>query len=351
MTTQGNDDKFSDSTHDIASHRRAKGGPAGLLILSGVLLWGGAGALMTMPAFLPRYAWIFTHAAKHGVTSGPLLLFGLCLISLGLVARAVAAPRDEQEESQQRLRFDQLESALTLVRECQESSRADLAAVRESSNCALEIMRNEQANAAQENRQDAIFRMAASLDQVAARLDQRLQAQQTALQAMIQELSQSIAATQEQVKELARSKPGISNAQLMGRAIEIRNSGRSDRMSPGSTMTSGTEGSLGLLDTLDDFGAMQGQDGSHGQTISIGDGHHAHDPVGHDHMSIDAPIAPLPRDGAESAMRRASNGAQEPYASEISGEFSTRDKLELLRSLMDDVRVREALGALTGSDG
>jgi hypothetical protein len=151
------------------------------------------------------------------------------------------------------------------------------------------------------------------------------------------------------VKELAQSKPGISNAQLMGRAIEIRNSGRTDRISAGSSITSGTEGSLGLLDTLDDFGAMQGQAQSSGESIPISDGYHAHD-----HISMEAPRAPLPRDGVEPAnwaARRASNGANEPHASEISGEFSTRDKLELLRSLMDDVRVREALGELTGSNG
>jgi hypothetical protein len=363
MTTQGNDDKYADSSHEdhahsVKSRGRSKSGPASLLITGGVLLWIGAAALMTLPGFIPQYTWIFRHAAKHGITSGPLMLFGLCLCGLGFIARAIAAPKDEQEESQQRLRFDQLASELALVRQGIDSSCADLATVRSTTQSALELAQAEQANAASENRQDAIFRLAASLDQLGARIDQRVQVQQTAVQASIQELTRSISTMQDQVRELAASRPAMSSAsQLMGRAIEMRNTHPNERsaigmerVSAGSSLTSGSEGSLGLLDKLDDFGALHTSPDSPRLQI-------AHDaPRGRGLADVDGPPAPLPHgDGSADPSQWASNGARIEMpaspASELHQEFSTRDKLELLRSLMDDVRVREALGALTGPNG
>jgi len=355
--TQDNDDRLGDTKHDehahaLAAHRRSKGGPATLLMMCGVMLWMGAAALMSVPVFVPQYAWIFRHAAKHGVTSGPLLMFGLCLFGLGFVARAIAAPKDELTESQERLRYDQISGELALVRDGLDAARADLAILQVASQSALEVAQAEQANAAAENRQDAIFRLAASLDQVGARLDQRVQAQQSAIQSTLQELGQSIQALQDQMKHLASSRAlGSSASQLMGRAMEKRSSHAQEaqtiaheRAASGPSAASVAEPSLGLLDSLDDFGHPQTKESPRLQIA--GDAQHARAII-----DIDAASAAQPHAGSDQERaRRRTNGAHDSHASEFDQDFSTRDKLELLRSLMDDARVREALGSLTGSE-
>jgi hypothetical protein len=52
---------------------------------------------------------------------------------------------------------------------------------------------------------DAMYRLAASLDQVGARLEQRIRSQQGALEGTLQELQQSLQATCEQVSQLQQS--------------------------------------------------------------------------------------------------------------------------------------------------
>jgi hypothetical protein len=362
--THGNEDKIGDSFHEehshaISGHRASGGGPGGILIGAGVLLWIGAGALMSVPNLMPQYAWVFKHAAKHGITSGPLILIGLCLIGVGLVARAMKLRTDDQEESQQRLQFDQLASGLAFVREGLDESRAELTRVLEATDAVLQLAQNEQASAMAQNQQDAIFRMAASLDQMGAHLDQRLQAQQVQLKDSLQELSQSITAIQKEMKEHASSKPtAASAARIVGRTLELKNArsqGKGASMTERSPnpagVSSGSEGSLGLLDTLDDYGAMHTKDAPGRMQSGSSDDHNLH--ILDD---MDGPSAPLPResasaDGASWASRHMTPEPQDHISFEDPGEISTRDKLELLRALMDDVRVREALGGLTGVEG
>jgi hypothetical protein len=104
---------------------------------------------------------------------------------------------------------------------------------------------------------------------------------------------------------------------------------------------------LGLLDRLDDFGTLHSSEPQRLHLVS--EAQHSHGV-----SDAEAPTAPLPRDGADASHwdgQHGQGGVPVSPASELDQEFSTRDKLELLRSLMDDVRVREALGALTGSNG
>jgi hypothetical protein len=338
--TQATADRSNDSAHDTThagSHRRRSTGAAAFLLVgSAFALWGAAAAAVLMPRSMPEFAWIFKHAAKHGLTVGPLALCGMCLWGLALVVRTVARTRgDEQaDESKERLRFDQLSGALTLVRDRVESSQALIARVQEIAQSALEIAQSEQSNAAAQNRQDAIFRLAASLDQVGAHLDQRLQAQQAAVENMLQETTKSLVATRDEIKQLASSRASSAPSnEIVGRAIDMKRSS-----SLRSTGADAFETSLGVLDTLDDFGVAQ-EAGN--RTLSLREG-----PTGEN------PTAPLPRDASRpesgSNARRLSNGASERAQLGEGDEFSTRDKLELLRALMDDVRVREALGGLTG---
>jgi molecular chaperone GrpE (heat shock protein) len=335
--TQGTDrvnDAANDTTHSASRRGRSAGAAGGLLVGSAFLLWCAAAAAVAVPRLAPQYGWVFKLAAKHGVTGGPLALCGVCVWGLGLVARAIArSQRDDQDESRERLRFDQLTGALSLVREKVDATEALLTRVHETAQSALEIAQNEQSNAAAQNRQDAIFRLAASLDQVGARLDQRMQTQQAAIETALQDTAKSLRTALDDINEVAHSRPAVSpNTDLLERAIDRKRSAAMRSDSAGTI-----ESSLGVLDTLDDFGMAQSDSK---RTIA------------RERTDVESPSAPLPRETVHSdssaPARRISNGTPEALHIGEGDEFSTRDKLELLRALMDDVRVREALGGLTG---
>jgi hypothetical protein len=358
MSTHVDDDRAGDSAaqefaQGSSGKRRSGNGPSNLLYGIGILMFIGAGALMTVPGFVPQVAWVFKLAAKHGITSGPLFLCGLSLCAMGWIARAVIAQRNEEDESQQRLLFEQLASDLALVRAGLDALKGDVVRLNVTSQSVLALAESNETDDAAQNQQDAIFRLAASLDQVGAHLDHRIQTQHTALATTVQELSAAIAAVREQVAQLAA--PPMPTIPIEAQVHGSQDQASSIAIRPAISISAQgqRENGLGLLDTLDDNGESQGTKTSLRVQPIAGHGDRAHEILAH------GPQAPLPADRNGKIELKAQHAHRAPAAQRIDAgsrasdddeDFSTRDKLELLRSLMDDVRVREALGSLMGAD-
>lgn len=358
MSTHVDDDRAGDSAaqefaQGSSGKRRSGNGPSNLLYGIGILMFIGAGALMTVPGFVPQVAWVFKLAAKHGITSGPLFLCGLSLCAMGWIARAVIAQRNEEDESQQRLLFEQLASDLALVRAGLDALKGDVVRLNVTSQSVLALAESNETDDAAQNQQDAIFRLAASLDQVGAHLDHRIQTQHTALATTVQELSAAIAAVREQVAQLAA--PPMPTIPIEAQVHGSQDQASSIAIRPAIAISAQgqRENGLGLLDTLDDNGESQGTKTSLRVQPIAGHGDRAHEILAH------GPQAPLPADRNGKIELKAQPAHRAPAAQRIDAgsrasdddeDFSTRDKLELLRSLMDDVRVREALGSLMGAD-
>ena len=352
------DDNDGDSTADELAHassgKRSSGnGPSNLLYGLGILMFIASGALMTVPGFVPQVAWVFKHAAKHGITSGPLFLCGLSLCAMGWIARAVIAQRNEEDESQQRLLFEQLASDLALVRTGLDALKGDVVRLNATSQSVLQLAESNETDESAQNQQDAIFRLAASLDQVGAHIDHRVQAQHTALQAAIKEINAAISAVREDITQLATAPAPIE------RIDEPAHSSQESASAPSAVAPSSIDlrdKGLGLLDTLDDNGESRGSKTSPRLQPIVSQGERARE------ILASNPQAPLPTDRGNDrngkielkapASNRPAPASRGDTISRVPDdeEFSTRDKLELLRSLMDDQRVREALGTLMGDE-
>lgn len=155
---------------------------AGFLFLFGLALIAlGAGF-----AFAPHYSWQVTKIARQatalGMQNGALVVGGLVVLGLGLVARLSGGSAPSHDY---RGELEALQSEYSMLNEQVSSKlaqlRTSLMQVHES---VMAVSANQQAQQQVESvkapgndhSQDAIFRLAASLDQLHAHLDERVHA-------------------------------------------------------------------------------------------------------------------------------------------------------------------------------
>jgi hypothetical protein len=269
------------------------------------------------------------------------------LFGLGRVVRHVkrAAAAIEQASSEDMEMLEHLVLDFTRMRDGVQELRHELGQIREASTTILQTTVGLSEAQSSECKQDAIFRMAASLDQVGARIEHRLGTQSTVLQDTLTELTKSIQATQKLVTELASSPPPRhSTPQESSHEPRAESRARSPHPrspepplpAPESDLDVWVEldndepRSLGLLDTLDD----QGQAQTRKTSLSL------ERPQGQE-ASQPGPLPKIIRNQQSNAAllgREAGDGVRS-----VPRETPVDDKIDQLKSLLSDARVRKAL--------
>lgn len=309
--------------------RSASGFDAIFLQLAGVALLGGGLAL----CLGPKLSWKLTQIADGfkylGVQGGVLAIGGLTLVGLGLLRRgqiALGTPTAEQAEDRlliEQLTKDSLRFADDLTR--LESSLAHVEAELVRSRRTLEERiaagTREVINAIPPpheapSSEDAIFRLAASLDQVGARIEQRLKTQYTALQDHLEDVAAAILSARNQMQGLEHT--GVQNAVALRQEVASQ---VETALEETGFWTNGKRNpnppSLGLLDTLEDPAAPS-----------------------HDVEDFNAPLP----------QAEAPNAFPQPSARMMSAdELDTKTRLVQLSSLLADPKLRQALEGLSGS--
>jgi hypothetical protein len=161
-------------TADSFKARPRKSGAGMLFFLAFALVAAGVGF-----AAAPHFSWQVTKvariAADYGVQSGVLVLGGLGLFGLAIVARAAAAPAPEPEsnpvEGQLQLINEQLSAKLGQLRTSLLQITEDVTAI-----SAVQQTQFQKQGDAPDHQQDALFRLAASLDKLNAHIDERIHA-------------------------------------------------------------------------------------------------------------------------------------------------------------------------------
>jgi hypothetical protein len=152
-----------------------------LFLLGFALVAAGVGF-----AFAPHYSWQVTKiarvAAGFGLQSGALLASGLVLFGLGIVARSASTAHPQADH---RAEYEALQSDLNLFNEQLTTKLAQLRAALMQVHDGLSAVAAQQQASMQgqsergapgDNAQDAIFRLAASLDKLHAHFDERVHA-------------------------------------------------------------------------------------------------------------------------------------------------------------------------------
>ncbi len=205
------------------------GGLGLLIVLGGTAITAVGVALTVAVDRVPRGEWIAAKLGEAGLASGALAATGLVLATVGLAMRSMARahhkalsrasiPR-EPKPPQQLLTLTEDQSK---IRMAMGNVQAELLANKARQDSILDVLRdvsgfvhNEQAQA------NAMFRLAASLDQLGARIEQRLKNQQESMQTRIEEVATTIEESRQglmqAISELARELRTSNRAPLPAR--------------------------------------------------------------------------------------------------------------------------------------
>lgn len=283
----------------------------------------------------PKVSWKLTQISDGfkylGIQGGVLVMGGLILTGLGMLRRgqiALRTPTPEQLEDRlmlEQLTKDNLRMSEEIARlegglahaeaEIAQSRRALEERVQA---CAREVIAAIPVPREEPSAGDAIYRLAASLDQVGMRIEQRLKTQYTALQDHLEDVGAAILSARNQMQGLQR---GHSDDTLQREVRAQVANALEETGFYGHNGREGRPGSLGVLDSIDE------------------------NPV--PEASLDDVGAALPQVDPANANGTA---AESGYAEGEFGdpEVDTKTRLMQLSTLLADPKLRAALEGMGG---
>jgi len=178
-----------------------------MLFSIGGLLAGLAGAFCAYgPKLLPSQAPLFEHAMSRGITPGLLFGVSVVLFSLSVLARSLGRNIETLAQSDDQSGIvEQITTDLAVIRTSMQELRVEFVYLKEHVSGLGRDLPTQIASANESSTRDSMYRLAASLDQVGARLEQRIRSQHGTLEGTLQEVQQSLQATCEQVSQLQQS--------------------------------------------------------------------------------------------------------------------------------------------------
>ncbi len=226
-----------------------------LMIAVGVLALLG-GAVLTLG---PRLSWKLAQISggfKYlGVEGGTLAMGGMLLAALGLIRRAIANSKSADDANamvdQLASEVVQMHSTLDEVEKSAEAMREELQELKSAIESLTEAQRSTPVVAQAPSNDDAMFRIAASLDQLGARVEQRLKAQHESMQESLEDLNEVVDAVRKNMDEVFAGVAEQNAAAVETGAPTVDASAQS--AAPNASDDSEPyQAPLGLLDELDD---------------------------------------------------------------------------------------------------
>jgi hypothetical protein len=318
---------------DVAPHAHVRGGGSEfLLVATGFAMLLVGAAIAVLPTVMPENAWMVRSLAAKGITSAPLLvgsfvLWGLCLNSRSSRSRAQSVQDAAFSTSPA---IDTLAAEVAHLGDGLQGLRIEFVYLKD----ALQSQQDHnQSTPANDAPGDAMYRLAASLDQLGARVEGRLHASHNELHQALQ----GVASTIEALK-IAAATPPVVEAAVDHRPTEYPH------------LEHAAEGSangarLGLLDMLDDLGRLlPSKSTSVARPVETDPFEEVQDEGWKHAASIPAPL-PMGRDEIHLAPGELLAGGRVHPTMEHDEE-PLGEKLADLRNLLADARVREALASI-----
>jgi hypothetical protein len=298
---------------------RAGGAEATLLMLLGLSCTLGGLALSILPRFSWKAAQIMVGFDYLGIHGGAVAVGGMVLLGLGLVARRQgsreesSAPESDGPGAQlllEQIAADvlQMRGSMDELEGQQAALRSGLAGVGTELAALRAVNQNEAPRGGSE---DALFGLATSLDKLGLKLEMRLKAQHQALQDSLEEMNATFLHARQAIEEKLDAAATAPASQSTAPAVAPEDA-------PADAS------SLGVLDSLDDYGAALP-----GRAASAG---------------IDLEQLELAQRALEhEAPARGASWEEELQLVEAS---APRTKLDQLQSLLADEEVRAVLASL-----
>ncbi len=342
----------SRATAPVATDVPRRGGAETWLTVGGVLMMLVGIALVVVPTFLPQYGWVVRSLAARGVTSLPFAIGGVLMCGIAFAGRSGRANLDVTASAISAARetspaIAALAQQIATLGDGLQAIRIEFVYLKDALQSQFDRMQSTP-QSQDSGAGDAVYRLAASLDQVGMRIEERfnaghrelgesVRALATALETLRDEHA-NLRTTLEEVRERApeaKVEPAEAEEELYADGWNPEDEDRSAR--------------LGLLDMLDDLGRLlpaKSPDVADEPALEPDPFTTAQD-EGWKHSGSIPPALPRPR-SEELRMADTKNlfGRSLPHSDPASSQGIVGEKLEELRDLLADERVRQALAAL-----
>lgn len=203
---------------------KAVGGLTGLLFWTGGLAATGLGVALALgERIAPEVGWIGTQFARSGVSAGPIIACGTLAIGFAWTTRLQRRHGAMVARSlDQGLVLSKLAQDFSGLRENIARVQLEFAQVQQTNRTLLNLSREQAAAAAQsEPTKDAMFRLAASMDQLGARLETRVRTQFDNLEKRVAEFDKRLEETSMiQRSELARLEERLTIAATLAQSTK-----------------------------------------------------------------------------------------------------------------------------------
>lgn len=201
---------------------KAIGGLTGLLFWTGGLAATGLGVALALGERLtPEVGWIGTQFARSGISAGPVIACGTLALGFAWITRLQRRHGSMVARSlDQGLVLSKLAQDFSGLRENIARVQLEFAQVQQTNRTLLNLSREQAAAAAQsEPTKDAMFRLAASMDQLGARLETRVRTQFDSLEKRVADFDKRLEETSMiQRSELARLEERLTIAATLAQS-------------------------------------------------------------------------------------------------------------------------------------
>lgn len=335
-------------------HAEIRTGPGGgFLIGAGVMLLLAATAVLLVPTVSPGQAWIVRGLANRGLTSPPLFAAGLLFTGLWL---AVRTSRVHSIAAQVAARsagpaIENLSERIVDLRDGLQGLRIEFVYLKDIVQAQID---RQDHSAHTDSHAEGMYRLAASLDQLGLRVEKQISASQHEVNEKLEGLWSAIEVRRNEAHD-GRIQLGddsghhgdpASDAEDLHGASRRQDAGSQDSSSDHDAAAS-TE-RLGVLDLLDDLGRLLPKKSAPvgGHAMITADAFEGVQDEGWDrHQALAGPLPSLRLESGSELGRVGGLLAGEDIH-EPSDDLAIVRKLEELRALLADSRVRDALTAM-----
>ena len=266
-------------SHSASAKRRPRSGgqfESNVLLFFGFVCIVGGSALSLLPQFSWKAEQVLNGFDHMGIHGGAVAIGGLVLVGLGLVRRQVSASGKLGGDYEDLL-FEQIAADIVLTRgtldhlqDVTESMQAEIAGLsRDLPGLSREVARlaaqpPPQPQVVTGGNDDALYGLAASLDKLGARLEQRLKAQHDALQSHLGDMASTLMQMRQSAEAISAQAEQAARAALLAPVVqpiaqpvahaEPQVAYTEPQAEAPVEHDEAEQRKLGLLDTLDDYG-------------------------------------------------------------------------------------------------
>jgi hypothetical protein len=332
---------------------RRRGAEPWLTVFGVLMMLAGIG-LVVVPTFLPQYGWVVRSLAARGVTSLPIAIGGVLMCGIAFASRSSRASLDATASALSAARetspvIDALGHQIATLGDGLQAIRIEFVYLKDALQSQIDRMQTTP-QPQDSGAGDAVYRLAASLDQVGMRIEERFVAGHRDLGESVRALATSLETLREEHANLRstleelRERAPEAKVEPVEPTPEVYADEWSDKQEEEDRSAR-----LGLLDMLDDLGRLLP---AKSEEVVEDETALEPDPFAQDEGWKHAGSIPpaLPRQRGEE-LRMASDsrnllGQGLPRSESTSSQGLVGEKLEELRDLLADERVRQALAAL-----